>query len=314
MKKQCCGWIILLMTIMGGFVVAAESVSMENSYGEPLDFRDTAQGSEVLEEEPDWRAEEPTLGGESPEVHWTYGVPMADLFAPENTLVNREYPLDRDYEPRDQVKMTVKCATSAAIYMERVAAEALEDMFAAAKENGYTLYLKSGYRSYGTQKTMYTNRLQSMNGTDDGVVAPPGASEHQTGLSCDILNKDYAGRPRMTPDFSKTAEAQWMAENCVNFGFILRYPGDKTDITQVIFEPWHFRYLGKGVAGYIVRNGLTLEEFTEQWKEAVLEFENSGGSVEEQITLEKNRRSTGPASYVLNLYGEDGDAEVSLSF
>jgi len=294
---------------------AADSASMESTYDTTEDFWDAAQGTDVVEEEePDWRSFEPNPEREGPEIHWMYGVPMTDLYALENMLVNKDNILDKDYEPRDLVKVMVKCATSAAIYMERIAAEALVDMFNAAKDDGHTLYLKSGYRSYGTQKTMYTNRLQSTNGTDDGVVAPPGASEHQTGLSCDILNKNYAGRPRMTPDFTETAEAQWMAENCAYFGFILRYPEDKTDITQFIFEPWHFRYLGRGVAGYIMRNELTLEEFTEQWKEAVLEFESRGGSIEEQIAFEQNRRSTGPASFVLDLWGEDGDAEVSLSF
>ena len=315
MKRLYCGWIALLIIFTGGFALSVENAAMENVFDATEELGDVDRKPDVLEEgSPLREVGESVPGGDNPTVHWTFGVSMTALYTPESILVNRENLLDSDYEPQDQVKVTVRCATSEAVYLERVAAEALGDMFVAATESGYTLYLKSGYRPYGTQKSMYANRLQSMNGKDDKVVAPPGASEHQTGLGCDILNKDYAGRPRMTPDFSETAEARWLAENCMAFGFILRYPEDKTDITQIIFEPWHFRYVGREIAGYIMRNGLTLEEFTDQWRAAVAEFEGRGGSVEEQIAYERNRRSMGPASSVLDLYGEDGDAEVSLSF
>ena len=146
------------------------------------------------------------------------------------------------------------------------------------------------------------------------MVAYPGASEHQTGLACDILNADDAGRPRMTFVVAVAAEAQWMKENCATFGFILRYPEGKTDITGIIFEPWHFRYVGKEIAGYITRNELTLEEFTDQWQLAVAEFQGRGGDIEWQIAYEEARKLSGPESYVLEIYGEDGDAEVSLTF
>ncbi|MCL1855567.1 MAG: M15 family metallopeptidase, partial [Clostridia bacterium] len=225
MNRLCYCCLALLMIVTGGFAVAAENASMEEAFSVIDDMRDAAQGLEAVKTEVPYRDVSEAFPGEDlPAVSWIFGVSMSALYARESMLVNKNNLLAADYEPLNRVKTAVKGATSASVYMERVAAEALEEMFAAAKDSGYTLYLKSGYRSYGTQKTMYTNRLQSMNGKDDGVVAPPGASEHQTGLGCDILNKDYAGRPRMTPDFSETAEARWMAENSADFGFILRYP------------------------------------------------------------------------------------------
>lgn len=280
---------------------------------------DIAEEDEVedgeTESPPPEETPRPAMGSvERPDVRWTYSISMTTLQSEYNLLVNQDHLLAEDYAPQDLVKMTVKRATSADVYIRLEAASALNAMFDAAKEAGYTLYLKSGYRSYGTQKTSYSNRLASNNGKDDGVVAYPGASEHQTGLACDILNGDYAGRPRMTTDFSETEEAIWMKENCTAFGFILRYPDGKTDITGIIFEPWHFRYVGVDVAMYISRTGMTLEEYTEEWQKALADFEARGGNVEEQILYEYTRVSSGPEAFILDVFGEDGDAEVSLSF
>ena len=318
MKKKVCLWLAVLMMAAG--VWGARGALWHTALGEEEAQAQEDGGQEEEAQEPEEPVEaaapvqQASEALSSPKVLWSYGVPLSCLYAKENMLVNRDNLLAADFEPSDLVKMSVKRATSAAIYMQRVAAQALEEMFEAAKAEGYTLYLKSGYRSYGTQKTTYTNRLANNGGKDDGVVAAPGSSEHQTGLACDVLNGDYAGRPRMTTDFAETAEAQWMKENCATFGFILRYPEGKTDITGIIFEPWHFRYVGKDVAGYIMRNELTLEEFTDQWQMAVAEFQGRGGDIDQQIAYEEARSLNGPESYILEIYGEDGDAEVSLTF
>ncbi len=270
-------------------------------------------------------------------VRWTYPVSMTALQTDFLVLANAENLLDKSYKPKKLVKVSgVKRATSAAIYLEETAAKALKEMFEGAKsvtsytytaqtkkgeeekeatfEGGMVLYLKSGHRSYGTQVTTYNNYLARNNNVDDGYVAKPGASEHQTGLSADILNADYAGRPRMTQDFKWTPEAQWMKENCIYYGFILRYTEDEEEKTGIRFEPWHFRYVGKEVAGYIHANDFTLEEFTEQWQAALDEFLAKGGSISEQLAYEYNRRNAPPESHILDEIGEDGDNEVSLEF
>ena len=95
------------------------------------------------------------------------------------------------------------------------------------------------------------------------VVAVPGTSEHQTGLAADIMDEVY---PYLN-DWQEHTEAQkWLMEHCTEYGFILRYPENKQDITKVIYEPWHFRYVGKEVAEYITENDLCLEEFLELYK------------------------------------------------
>ena len=154
--------------------------------------------------------------------------------------------------------------------------EALVAMSEAALEDGITLYLKSAYRSWKTQNTMYNNRLQKNHGRDDGWVTVAGGSDHQTGLGCDIVNRAWRDKA-MNEKFASTEAAQWMLEHCAEFGFILRYPEDKTDITEINFEPWHFRYVGVPVATYIMDNGLCLEEFHEELSDAIEAFIAAGG-------------------------------------
>jgi len=270
-----------------------------------------------------------------PEVKWDFPVPLTDVQSQYAMLVNGERLLDKSFKPDPQVKVTgVKRATSAAVYLEQTAAEALKAMFEAATlvteytyttasgkqavesygDSGMVLYLKSGYRSYGTQATVYANYLDRNNGVDDGYVAKPGSSEHQSGLCADILNADYAGRPTMTQDFKWTPEAQWMKENCADFGFILRYTEEAEAETGIKFEPWHFRYVGSSIATFIMAKGITLEAFTEQAEAAYEDFIARGGDVEEQMRYEYSKLNKPPESYVLDEYGEDGDAEVSLVF
>ena len=269
-----------------------------------------------------------------PEVKWTFAVPLTYIQSEYAMLVNGDNLLDKSFEPDPLVKVKdVKRATSAAVYMEETAAVALQEMFKAASavteyaytnqkgkqataeySNGMTLYLKSGYRSYGTQATTYANYLARNNNVDDGYVAKPGSSEHQTGICADILNADYAGRPTMTQDFKWTPEAQWMKENCADYGFILRFTENGEAETGIKFEPWHFRYVGEEIASYIMANEMTLEQFTAEAKAAVEDFLSRGGIVEEQLAYEHKRLNSSPESFVLDLFGEDGDAEVSLIF
>ena len=271
-----------------------------------------------------------------PEVSWDYPIALTDLQSEYIMLVNADNLLDKSFKPDPQVKVTgVKRATSAAVYLEQKAAEALKLMFEAAslvteyayvtesgsekvaeygEENGMVLYLKSGYRSYGTQATTYANYLDRNNNVDDGYVAKPGASEHQSGLCADILNAEFAGRPTMTQDFKWEPEAQWMKENCADFGFILRYTEEAEATTGIKFEPWHFRYVGENVAAYIMSKGITLEDFTVEYQKAIDDFLARGGDIQEQLDYEYRKLNMPPTSYVLDEYGEDGDAEVSLIF
>ncbi len=204
---------------------------------------------------------------------WTFPVPREILEDPLDLLVlaNRQNPLDKGYPPKDElhalVEPTVKKTKNVEMPARTIANDALTEMFAAAKEDGANLLLHSGYRSHYTQSVLYENKVKA-DGRDTGYVLPGGASEHQTGLSFDIVNKDFIGK-KFDNKFAESVEGQWLAANCAQFGFIIRYPDGKFDITGVKSESWHVRYVGREVAEYITQNGLTLEEFDIQRREAL---------------------------------------------
>ena len=248
---------LVFALLMTSFTLAYAEETLDLS-----DF-DDAQEAQMIEMEPE-------------AAQWAYPIPYDLLMTSDYiVLTNKENLLSEDYIPPDLVKLTCKKISSDPIQMREVAANALSDMFAAAKEDGIILYAHSGYRSYRTQKTMYSNRLKKNNGKDDGVVAYPGSSDHQTGLGIDIINKAGIGK-KFTTAFAETKEGKWVAENCWNYGFVIRYQKNKEDITQIMFEPWHLRYVGVQVAQYMHENDLSLEEFTAEWKEAAAEYQAAG--------------------------------------
>ncbi|MBR4081948.1 MAG: M15 family metallopeptidase [Clostridia bacterium] len=225
------------------------------------------------------------------DVPWIFPVDIFDMNPTYIVLANKQVLLDEDFVPEDLVTMKTRKenkagentnggvlkASSSEMQLAKVCAEALVEMSEAAMQDGYKLYLKSAYRSYRTQKTMYYNRLEKNNGKDDGWVAKPGSSDHQTGLGCDVVPRSWRDKS-MNEKMGKEPECQWMAENCHRFGFILRYPSDKEDVTEINYEPWHMRYVGIPAATYIMENGLTLEEFHEELKTAIDLFLESGGN------------------------------------
>ncbi len=189
---------------------------------------------------------------------------------PDNilALVNKEFALG-EYKPNDLVRPDVPFVFGnqdlEKAHMRKEAAEHLEKMFADAKSQQVYLTAISGYRSYDYQE-MLLEREKKQFGEEKAVmaVAPPGQSEHQSGLAMDISSKsnDF----QVDIPFGETKEGKWLHENAHKYGFILRYPEDKVDITQYQYEPWHFRYVGKDVAKVIYENDWTLEEYFENVK------------------------------------------------
>lgn len=173
-------------------------------------------------------------------------------------LVNKKNPLGLDYEPDNLVKPNVKFlrdTSDESRYMDETAAKALEELFQVAKSENINLIGSSAYRSYKSQVRVLKDEISSK-GVDyaNKYVAKPGKSEHQSGLSIDVTNEARC--------FDKTSpEAQWLANNAYRFGFILRYPEGKEDITGYNYEPWHIRYVGKYAAKEIYEKNITLEEY-----------------------------------------------------
>ena len=220
---------------------------------------------------------------------WDFPVALEDMEPDFVVLANKHYLLDSKFVCKPLVKIKSMSlnrdgskksgdmyVVSRGMELNEVCADALIALSDAAREDGYKLYLKSAYRSYQTQKTMYYNRLKKNKGKDDGWVSMPGASDHQTGLGCDVVPRSWKDKA-MNSKMAKEPECIWMAEHCREYGFIIRYPEDKQDVTEINYEPWHLRYVGIPVATYIMENGLCLEEFTEELQEAVWQFIADGG-------------------------------------
>lgn len=178
-------------------------------------------------------------------------------------LVNKEYSLPQNYVPKDLVIPNVEFNTKGIeerMHMRAPAAKALEKLFNAAKEDNYYLVGVSGYRSYNRQYQIFTNNLMTK-GKEHTLEysAIPGTSEHQTGLSIDITSE--ALHDRLDASFANTPEGAWVSKNSYLYGFIIRYPKDKEDITGYAYEPWHIRYVGKGLAAYLYKHHMTLDEY-----------------------------------------------------
>ena len=144
----------------------------------------------------------------------------------------------------------------------------LDDMLTDCREAGLSPIVCSAYRTEATQTRLYNNKVARVRASgvpEDQVeaeaarwVAKPGTSEHQTGLALDIVAASYQILDEKQED---TAEQQWLMENSWKYGFILRYPSEKSDITGIGYEPWHYRYVGKAAAAEIHRTGVCLEEY-----------------------------------------------------
>ena len=137
--------------------------------------------------------------------------------------------------------------------------EPMSEFIEGARRQGLNVIIASGYRSYEEQQWTFDLQLQMMDEEEAAtVVARPGTSEHQTGLAADITDDYYEIK---TEDLENTDLYKWMSAHCQEYGFIVRFPKDKEDVTKIIYEPWHFRYVGEEAAKYITEKGLCLEEF-----------------------------------------------------
>ena len=176
-------------------------------------------------------------------------------------LVNPWHPLPEDYEfelttVTGKYKVDSRCA------------DALKQMLADCKAAGHTPYICSAYRTWDDQVYLFDKKVNSFisKGYSESEAkilaaketAVPGTSEHQLGLAADILCQS---RPWLDEGQAKTATQQWLMANCHKYGFILRYPKGTTDKTGIIYEPWHYRYVGVEIATEIMTRGITLEEY-----------------------------------------------------
>ena len=192
------------------------------------------------------------------------------LFIPEEgdewmlLLVNKQNPIPDDYAPElTDVNGSIKIRSEIAL--------PLSEMFDDAEKDGVSLMVCSAYRSHEHQRELFDRKIRNYTGRGLSYldafrigsysVIIPGTSEHELGMALDIVTPGYMN---LNEGFADTAAGKWLKDNAYKYGFILRYPKGKEYITGIIFEPWHYRYVGKEAAKIITQKDLTLEEYIEE--------------------------------------------------
>jgi len=181
-------------------------------------------------------------------------------------LVDKEHPVTQEYIPADlsPINHFAKDRTPEGRFMRTEAAGAFDTLCDAATAAGYEIVATTAYRSYDFQASLFSYYV-NLEGQEwaDINIAPPGTSEHQTGLAADCSTSSVAYE--LVVEFGDTPEGIWLGEHAHSYGFIIRYPKDRQDITGFTYEPWHIRYVGTAAATFIHNNDLTLEEFLQDY-------------------------------------------------
>ncbi|MBE6896620.1 MAG: D-alanyl-D-alanine carboxypeptidase family protein [Ruminococcaceae bacterium] len=281
-KKQNSGLALGLVLIFVGlvlivFVLTSPSAQNESDRDDQIQENNTAEiqdDPEILENAPilpnqtesseqqNEQTEQPIVQEEpenvASEEKMTVDTTLWNLILvnPDNFL-----PEDHSFE-KEQVQGNY--------YLDSRAAPFAKQMIADAKEEGIELQICSSIRDVELQTRLFNNKINDLiaegYSEEDAkikaatIVAVPGTSEHHTGLALDIVTPSYQ---RLNAGYENTDAAKWLKENAAKYGFILRYPKDKTDITKIIFEPWHYRYVGREYAEFIMSEGICFEEFIE---------------------------------------------------
>ncbi|MGN0674735.1 MAG: D-alanyl-D-alanine carboxypeptidase family protein [Oscillospiraceae bacterium] len=213
-------------------------------------------------------------------------------------LVNKNNPLPLDYDSRIETKVIFESWRE--YYLDVRAAEYFEKMLEAAKEDGIDLLVVSAYRTIEYQQQNFDRSVQDR--VDKGMsyddayadtlaeVALPGESEHNAGLALDIMSQDYTS---MEDDgFENTDAFAWLDKHAAEYGFILRYPKGKQELTGIIYEPWHYRFVGVYYANEIKESGLCLEEYYE--KNGWLDSDGKATDMLGPVEAEKPAETTVP--------------------
>ncbi len=188
------------------------------------------------------------------------------------TLVNPWNPIDEDSSPE---LITVEDG----FRVDRRCAAALSEMLFDCREAGNFPIICSAYRTQEYQQALFDNKIKRVKATgvsSDGApaiaaksVAVPGTSEHQLGLAVDLIDYYYTN---LDEGQERTGTQKWLMEHCADYGFILRYPNGSSEITGIIYEPWHYRYVGKSVAREITDSGITFEEYLQTREENEIKY------------------------------------------
>ena len=222
------------------------------------------------------------------EAAWTYALLPSEVKEELLLLASAQEPLDASYVPDDLVTLKsqrvdnsgnsigggLNLGTSANLQVCAEVEDALERLTQEAAKEGITIYLRGGYRSYQEESRRYQQLSRRGKAT-----AKPGETDYQTGLAVTLTDAEWLSVD-LTEAFVESEAYAWLADNSGRFGFVLRYPEGKEELTGNAWEPWHLRYVGIKPAAYMRRNGYCLEEFVAEYRQVQADFLAAGGRLE----------------------------------
>ncbi len=209
--------------------------------------------------------------------------------------IGKDIGLPKDYVPKDLVDITDRVKTIRPMCLTKEAAMSLEEMFEDAKEEGIVLAVTSGFRRNELQDIIHRSYIELRGNKAKDFSARPGHSEHQLGTAVDLTGESVSFRP-VPISFGNTPEKKWLKKNAHKYGFVLSYPKDKKEITGYIYEPWHWRFVGKEHAEKIKNSNLTSIEYLRD-----LEKRSVDKKIEEEKKTEEDKKA-----------GEDEEKEESF--
>lgn len=250
--------------LLSAFVLLLAACNDENQEDEmDKEETETPKTSEEVEEETEEKTEEEVVEEDEEEQLQHVQISEEDLFYDPHIyrLVDKNNALAQDYVPSDLVNVDVRVVNeNGANQLRQIASQALSNLFAAADNDGITLYADSGYRSYDTQAGLYNSYVERSGEAEaNRYSAQPGHSEHQTGLTMDVTSE--SANFQLLQSFGDTEEGIWVEENAHRYGFIISYPEGTEEITGYMYEPWHLRFLGISLATEVYESGLTYQEY-----------------------------------------------------
>ncbi len=256
LRPGCAGFLAAIaVCAVGGFAFAYSVYNKHNTvYSSSTASSASAVSSQVSSSKARASSEDMETGGLLMLVNAKYSLP--DGFSPTLTTISQSYYVSSDKDNRFDTR----------------AAPHLSQMIKDARADGIDLVIYSGYRSHSYQTENFDRHVREYRAKGYGasaasseaatLVAPPGTSEHETGLAADIVSTDYLKtHSDLSSSFDETDAYTWLSKHAASYGFILRYPEGKTSITGIEYEPWHFRYVGEANAKKIDASGLCLEEY-----------------------------------------------------
>ncbi len=258
------GVVLIVLAVMLVMVLSDDGKKGETSSGSSSAYSSSSEEpSSSIEES---SSEKPSSSSTPAGVNFSYPKPEDENESWYLALANNDNPLPSNFTV-ETAKIKSEFNPYSLTYDAR-AVEKLNNMLLAAKSDGVKIQVISAYRSVSRQTTLYNNKVQYYR--DKGyaeaeaktaaakVVAVPGTSEHNLGLAVDLDSVEQS--------YENTKQFKWLSENAEKFGFVLRYPKDKQDITEIIYEPWHYRYVGVKAAKEMNDLDMCLEEYLEYLK------------------------------------------------